>query len=569
MKLLDLFQELTIHPKNAEELKGLILQLAIQGKLTKNWREQNQNVEPASTLLSKITAEKEALIKAKKIKKEKPLPEIPKDEIPFRIPEYWDWERLANISSINGGFAFKSSLYVDEGVRVVRISDFDEKGFKSDKIVRYYYSEELADYLLEEKNILMAMTGGTVGKTYFVRSLAEKMVVNQRVATIKLLPLISEKYINCVIQTRLIKDVVEEAKNSTNDNISMSDIKNFFIPVPPLEEQKAIVEIVEQLFKEVEALEEQTKARVQLKEDFVTSALAQLTNEDTSQSWSFLQPHFNEFFTEKSGVQKLRESILQLAVQGKLTKRWRAANPDIEPASTLLAKIKAEKEELIKTKKIKKEKPLPEITEEEIPYELPDGWVWCRMQEVGLFERGKSKHRPRNDIRLFSEGTYPLVQTGDVSAAKKTGGLITTNKTFYNDFGLKQSRMWPKGTLCITIAANIAETGILNFDACFPDSVVGFTTIKSDSILSNYIEYFITVMKSDLEHYAPSTAQKNINLGILYELKFPFPPLDEVKAIVEMVNTLMALCDQLEQAIEEGEVQIQQLMQSCLREVFE
>ena len=284
MKLLDLFQELTIHPKNAEELKGLILQLAIQGKLTKNWREQNQNVEPASTLLSKITAEKEALIKAKKIKKEKPLPEIPKDEIPFRIPEYWDWERLANISSINGGFAFKSSLYVDEGVRVVRISDFDEKGFKSDKIVRYYYSEELADYLLEEKNILMAMTGGTVGKTYFVRSLAEKMVVNQRVATIKLLPLISEKYINCVIQTRLIKDVVEEAKNSTNDNISMSDIKNFFIPVPPLEEQKAIVEIVEQLFKEVEALEEQTKARVQLKEDFVTSALAQLTNEDTSQS---------------------------------------------------------------------------------------------------------------------------------------------------------------------------------------------------------------------------------------------------------------------------------------------
>ena len=191
------------------------------------------------------------------------------------------------------------------------------------------------------------------------------------------------------------------------------------------------------------------------------------------------------------------------------------------------------------------------------------------MQEVGLFERGKSKHRPRNDIRLFSEGTYPLVQTGDVSAAKKTGGLITTNKTFYNDFGLKQSRMWPKGTLCITIAANIAETGILNFDACFPDSVVGFTTIKSDSILSNYIEYFITVMKSDLEHYAPSTAQKNINLGILYELKFPFPPLDEVKAIVEMVNTLMALCDQLEQAIEEGEVQIQQLMQSCLREVFE
>src|SRR5690606_31291705 len=121
----------------------------------------------------------------------------------------------------------------------------------------------------------------------------------------------------------LVQDVIEAAKNSTNDNISMSDIKGFFIPIPPLEEQKAIVDIVNQLFAEVEKLEQQTKVRLQLKEDFVTSALQRLANGDTATGWAFLQEHFKTFFTEKSAVKKLRESILQLAVQGKLTRAFR------------------------------------------------------------------------------------------------------------------------------------------------------------------------------------------------------------------------------------------------------
>ena len=203
-----------------------------------------------------------------------------------------------------------------------------------------------------------------------------------------------------------------------------------------------------------------------------------------------------------------------------------------------------------------------------MPYKLPEGWIWCRMQEVGLFERGKSKHRPRNDFRLFANGKYPLVQTGDVSGAKKNGGIINTHKSKYNDFGLAQSRMWEKGTLCITIAANIAETGFLGFDACFPDSVVGFSSLFDNSI-SHYVESFITVMKSDLEKFAPSTAQKNINLGILNELKFPLPPLDEQKAIVQKVNALMGLCDAFEQQVQQSQVQSEKLIQSVMRESLE
>lgn len=223
------------------QLKQSILQEAIQGKLTEEWRTQNPDVEPASELLKRIKAEKAQLIKDKKIRKEKPLPPITEDEIPFELPEDWVWCRLDDLTTINGGFAFKSSQYINEGVRVIRISDFNEDGFSNDKVVRYKYTYELEPYILKEENILMAMTGGTVGKSLLVKDLPEKMVVNQRVATINILSQISPAYINCVIPTNLVQDVIKEAKNSTNDNISMGNIKGFLIPLPPLEEQTEIV----------------------------------------------------------------------------------------------------------------------------------------------------------------------------------------------------------------------------------------------------------------------------------------------------------------------------------------
>lgn len=241
----EILEELNFEIENQKELitqlKQSILQEAIQGKLTEEWRKQNPDVEPASELLKRIKAEKAQLIKDKKIRKEKPLPPITEDEIPFELPEDWVWCRLDDLTTINGGFAFKSSQYINEGVRVIRISDFNEDGFSNDKVVRYKYTYELEPYILKEENILMAMTGGTVGKSLLVKDLPEKMVVNQRVATINILSQISPAYINCVIPTNLVQDVIKEAKNSTNDNISMGNIKGFLIPLPPLEEQTEIV----------------------------------------------------------------------------------------------------------------------------------------------------------------------------------------------------------------------------------------------------------------------------------------------------------------------------------------
>lgn len=232
-----------------EDMKKSVLQYAIQGKLVEQRAEEGTGEE----LYQQIQTEKQRLIKEGKIKKEKPLPEIAEDEIPFDIPENWKWVQLGDLASINGGFAFKSTNYTTEGVRVIRISDFNETGFVNDKIVRYPYDDSLSQYVLDVKNILLCMTGGTVGKSLFITKLDEKMVVNQRVATIKVESVLPE-YVYQVILAPITQKVIQDSKNSTNDNISMDTIKSFLIPLPPLAEQKRIVAKLEEILPLCERL---------------------------------------------------------------------------------------------------------------------------------------------------------------------------------------------------------------------------------------------------------------------------------------------------------------------------
>jgi type I restriction enzyme S subunit len=261
-------------------------------------------------------------------------------------------------------------------------------------------------------------------------------------------------------------------------------------------------------------------------------------------------------------VKKLRQQLLQDAVQGKLVEQ----NNKDQPASELLEKIKAEKRKLVSEKKIKKEKELPSIKPEEIPFEIPENWIWCRLGDSVILKRGKSKHRPRNDISLFEGGTYPFIQTGDVARSKTNGYLIETINGYYNDFGLSQSLMQNKGTLCITIAANIAECGFLGFDACAPDSIVCLNAI--DKIIEKYCFYYIIQAREDIEKYAPATAQKNINLEILNSLLIPLPPLSEQNRIVQKLDELMQYCNELEESIKQSESQNEKLLQQVLREAL-
>lgn len=184
-------------------------------------------------------------------------------------------------------------------------------------------------------------------------------------------------------------------------------------------------------------------------------------------------------------------------------------------------------------------------------------WRVAKFSQVGTLDRGISKHRPRNAPELLG-GPYPLIQTGDVA---NSGGYIRLYKSTYSDLGLKQSKMWPIGTLCITIAANIAKTGVLTFRACFPDSVVGFA--PNDMVKTEYVQYWMSFLQKILEEKAPESAQKNINLEILRNLDIPVPPIDLQNKFTLIVNKTEETKQEMQTSQAELDNQFSALTQRC------
>lgn len=195
---------------------------------------------------------------------------------------------------------------------------------------------------------------------------------------------------------------------------------------------------------------------------------------------------------------------------------------------------------------------------------IPKEWRYIELSKLGDLGRGKSKHRPRNDPKLFKDGKYPFLQTSEVKAAKQ---YITEFSKLYGEFGLQQSKLWPKGTLCITIAANIAETAFLGIDACFPDSVVGFTPYEN--ISPEYIKHFIESQKLRLWAFAPATAQKNINLDTLENLIVPYCSAEEQKDVITEIETRMSICDSIEKTVDTALQQAEAMRHSILKQTFE
>jgi type I restriction enzyme, S subunit len=316
-------------------------------------------------------------------------------------------------------------------------------------------------------------------------------------------------------------------------------------PLPPLAEQQRIVAKVDEVIATCERLRTAQTDVERVRERFTNAQLAELTTPESTpverddRARATLRS-LAALTARTYQVEQLRQAILRLAVRGRLVPQ----NAMDEPASELLQRIAVELDGVPRKGKTKLKG--PPMKAEETPYELPAGWSWARFPELGVFGRGRSKHRPRGAPELFAGGTYPMVQTGDVARSR---GVIRTFTSKYNEVGLAQSKMWPAGTMCITIAANIADTGILSFDACFPDSIVGFIP-ASPFQNARYFEYFVRTAKANLLEFAPATAQKNINLNILSAMLIPIPPLAEQGRIVTKLDQLMELCDQLESLAE-------------------
>ncbi len=534
-------------PGGVARLRELILTLAVQGKLVL----QDPKDEPASELLKKIRAEKDRLIAKGKIKRDKPLAEIGEEEKPFELPAGWEWVRLNSLLQKIGAGSTPlggREVYVPSGVKFLRSQNVYDDGLRLHAVayIKPATHAKMAGTVVVANDLLFNITGASIGRCAVVPCDFDEANVSQHVTIVRTVLPALNAFLHTVLVSRHVQQAVMDVQvGVSREGLSIAKLGQFLIPVPPLAEQSRIVTRVEELMRLCDALEAKGKLEATQHAQLVSTLLATLTGSETpaqlTENWLRIATHFDLLLDRPEAVNDLEQTILQLAVRGLLVPQ----DPQDEPASVLLKKIRAEKDKLILAGKIKRDKPLPPIAEDELPFVLPQGWSWARFPELGEFGRGKSKHRPRNDPALFNPPKYPLIQTGEVSRAK---GIVQEVHSYYSDLGLAQSRMWPKGTLCITIAANIAESAVLGFDSCFPDSVVGFVPAKTMGNVE-YFLLFVETARADLLAFAPATAQKNINLEILSSLLIPIPPLNELTRIVTRVAQLRRLCADLRQRL--------------------
>lgn len=457
------------------------------------------------------------------------------------LPRSWNISKIGDFAhTTSGGTPKRSSPeYYDGDIPWVKSGDLNDSAlFGVDEHISDLGLKNSSAKLFKPETVLIALYGATIGRLSILKTSA---ATNQAICGITLPEGMSNLYLfYYLLGTR--EKLISKGKGGAQPNISQAIIREIDVPLAPPEQQKLIVAKIEELFSHIDA------------------GIAALNK-------------------SKQLLKQYRQSVLKAAVTGELTKQWREENKEkLEPASELLERILIERREkweaqqmaqfetkgkLPKNDKWKgkyKEPTSPSV--DDLP-KIPSTWQWVTLPQIGELNRGKSKHRPRNDPSLYG-GKYPFVQTGDIRAAN--GWLFTYEKT-YSEVGLKQSRLWPKGTLCITIAANIADTSLLGVQACFPDSVVGFIP-HDDSINAELIEFFIRTAKSNLEKYAPATAQKNINLAILETVSIPLlPPLEQVE-LTETVKNKLQIMQRLEMEIDKQLAKAQKTKQSILAAAF-
>ncbi len=378
--------------------------------------------------------------------------------------------RLGDVCDILNGYAFQSVKYATNGIRVIRITNV-QKGKIVDNDPKFYpisQTEDILKFMLSKNDILLSLTGN-VGRVGLLPMELLPAALNQRVACIRLKNNIElfDKYLYWFLNQNFFEnECINSAQGLAQKNMSTEWLGNFRIPLPPLDIQQKIAQILDKASSLIE------KRKVQLEKlDLL------------------IKSRFMEMFGD--------------------------------------------------------------------PVTNPKGWEIVRLDSIGELNRGISKHRPRNDPKLLG-GKYPLIQTGDIA---KAGLILNKYKSTYSELGLNQSKLWPEGTLCITIAANIAKTSILGFNACFPDSVVGFIPFANTNKI--FIYYWFSFFQKILEEQAPESAQKNINLKILSELPVILPPLPlqtEFASFVERVETEKV---KLQRGLENLELNYKSLMQKC------
>ncbi|EIP4153235.1 restriction endonuclease subunit S, partial [Salmonella enterica] len=368
-----------------KKLRELILELAVRGKLVP----QDPNDEPASVLLERIAAEKAELVKQGKIKKPKPLPEISEEEKPFELPVGWEWVRLDMIANIFNGNSIstteKESKYIQHtGRAFIATKDvgygFEKLNYENGVKIPF----DIDKFKVAKKNsVLICAEGGSAGKKCGITN--QEICFGNKLFANECYSGITPLYILTVFLSPSFFAQFEKSVTGIIGGISTAKFKELLIPVAPHLVQTRIACKITELMVLCDQLEQQSLTSLDAHQQLVETLLTTLTDsqnaEELAENWARISEHFDTLFTTETSIDALKQTILQLAVMGKLVPQ----DPNDEPASELLKRIAQEKAQLVKDGKIKKQKPLPPISDEEKPFELPAGWVWCRLNDLFSF----------------------------------------------------------------------------------------------------------------------------------------------------------------------------------------
>ena len=425
-----------------KKLRELILELAVRGKLVP----QDPDDEPAFVLLDKMSAEKEQLYQDKKIKKPKKLPEISKSEKLFQLPTGWSYSRLNELGEWGAGSTPKRSNLEYYGG--------DIPWFKSGELVADYIlksEETVTELALKESSlrynnigdVLLAMYGATIGKTAILNVPA---TTNQAVCACTTFSGFENIYLLTLLKAYRHRFIGMGA-GGAQPNISREKIIATVILLPPTAEQHRIVTKVDELMVLCDQLEQQSEKSITAHQTLVDTLLDALVNPEQdatafADSWALIEQHFELLFTTEQSIDKLKQTILQLAVMGKLVPQ----DPNYEPASVLLENIAAEKERLVKEKKIKKQKALPEITEDEKMGILPNSWEWARLGSFSIIGTGATPLKGNTDY--YSPEEVNWVTSG---ATGDDYIFSTTEKISMKAVNETNVSIYPIGTLIIAM----------------------------------------------------------------------------------------------------------------------
>jgi len=486
---------------NAQELKNSILQLAVQGKLV----EQRAEEGTARELLEQIKLEKDQLIKDKKIKKSKPLPEITEEEIPFEIPEPWEWVRVGEVGSWSAGAtpSRQHPEYYEGNIPWLKTGDLND-GYIVDipEFVGEIALEKTSLRLNPVGSVLMAMYGATIGK---LGILEIEATTNQACCACIPYSCVMNKYLFYYLMSQR-RNYIKMGAGGAQPNISKEKIVISLIPLPPLEEQHRIVAKIEEILPYIDQYD---KAYTKLET-------------------------FNKKFPED-----MKKSILQMAMQGKLVDQ----RLEEGTAGELYDQIVAEKAQLIKAGKIKKEKPLPEITEDEIPFKIPSSWKWVKLND--LCEKIGSGSTPSGGRNIYKEKGIKFLRSQNVyNDGIHYEGIVYISE----ELNKKGSIVKAKDILLNITGGSIGRCAVVpdDFDiANINQHVMIIRGVNLDLrfwihniIISPYIQ-------SKIMNVQVGVSREGLSAEKLKNFLIPLPPLKEQKRIVAKIEELLPYCDQL------------------------